>query len=111
MLRSEGHFGFSAESGRLKAEVIGLWPVRARCLLQHCTEPVYFENGYESECLAHILESVMQHQDAFTLPQDLGRPGLLQIPRPREEESAAAAASVKEICEYFCSGLAQVALA
>ena len=72
---------------------------------------VYFENGYESEGLAHILESVMQHQDAFTLPQNLGRPGLLQIPTPTKEESAAAAASGKEILEYFCSGLAQPALA
>lgn len=71
---------------------------------------VYFENGYESEDLAHILESVMQHQDAFTLPQNLSRPGLLQIPTPTEEGSAAAKASVKEICEHFCSGLAQPAL-
>ena len=72
---------------------------------------VFFENGYESEGLAHILESLMQHQGAFTLPQDLGRPGLLQIPQPTKEESAAAAAFVKEICEHFCSGLAQPALA
>lgn len=59
---------------------------------------VYFENGYESEGLAHILESVMQHQDAFTLPQNLGRPGLLQISTPNDEEVPAAAALVKEIC-------------
>jgi hypothetical protein len=72
---------------------------------------VYVENGYESEGLAHLLESVMQYQDAFALPQNLGRPGLLQIPTPTEEESAAAAASVKEICEHFCSGLAQPTLA
>ena len=72
---------------------------------------VYFENGYESEGLAHILESVMQHQDAFTLPQNLGRPGLLQISTPKDEEGAAAAALVKEICEHFGSVLAQPALA
>ena len=71
---------------------------------------VYFENGNESEGLAYILESVMQHQDVFTLPQNLGRPGLLQIPMPTKEESSAAAASVKEICEHFCSVLAQPAL-
>jgi hypothetical protein len=72
---------------------------------------VYFENGYESEGLAHILESVMQHQDAFTLPQNLGRPGLLQIPTPTGEDNTAAAVLVKEICEHSCSGLAQPALA
>jgi hypothetical protein len=53
----------------------------------------------------------MRHQDAFALPQNLGRPGLLEIPTPTEEKSAAAAASVKEICEHFCLGLAQPALA
>ena len=58
---------------------------------------VHFENGYESEVLAHILESVMQHQDAFTLPQNLGRPGLLQIPIPTEEESATAVVFLKEM--------------
>jgi len=40
----------------------------------------------------------MQHQDAFTLPQNLGRPGLLQISTPNDEEVPAAAALVKEIC-------------
>jgi hypothetical protein len=71
---------------------------------------VYFENGYESEGLAHTLESVMPHQDAFTLPQNLGRPGLLQIPAPTEGESAVAAAFVEEVCENLCSRLAQPAL-
>jgi hypothetical protein len=72
---------------------------------------VYFENGYESEGLAHILESVMKHQDAFTLPQNLGRPGLLQIPTPTDEESPAAAALVKEICGRLGSPLAEPVLA
>jgi hypothetical protein len=72
---------------------------------------VYFENGYESEGLAHILESVMQHQDAFTLPQNLGRPGLLQIPMPKDEEGVAAAALVKEVCGRLASPLAEPALA
>jgi hypothetical protein len=43
---------------------------------------VHFHNGYQSESLAHVLESVMQHQTAFSLPADLGRQGLLQIPTP-----------------------------
>jgi hypothetical protein len=57
---------------------------------------VHFENGYQSEGLAHILELVMQQQNAFVLPPDRGRHGLLQIPTPTQEEITAAAASVSE---------------
>jgi len=39
---------------------------------------VYFDNGYQSEGLAHILDVVMQHQNLFALPHNLGRQGLLQ---------------------------------
>src|SRR5438270_7098318 len=38
---------------------------------------VHFDNKYQSEGLAHILEFVMQHQTAFVLPPDRGRLGLL----------------------------------
>jgi hypothetical protein len=72
---------------------------------------VHFHNGYQSEGLAHILEFVMQHQTAFVLPPDRGRLGLLQIPTPTEEESMAAAASVREAFDRFGSVLAQPALA
>lgn len=72
---------------------------------------VYFENGYESESLANILELVMQQQNAFALPLNLGRQGLLQIPKPSEEESVAAAASVKEVFCRLGSVLTQSALA
>jgi len=72
---------------------------------------VYFENGYESEDLAHILELVMQQQNAFTVPLNLGRQGLLQIPKPSEEESVAAAALVKEVLYRLDSVLAPSALA
>jgi hypothetical protein len=57
---------------------------------------VVFNNGYQSEGLAHILESVMQHQTAFALPPKLGLRGLLQISTPTEEESTAATAYVGE---------------
>jgi hypothetical protein len=57
---------------------------------------VRFENGYESEELARILEFVMQHQNSFLLPPNLGRQGLLQITTPTKEESAAAAITVNE---------------
>ncbi len=72
---------------------------------------VHFENGYQSEGLAHILELVMQHQNAFVLPPDRGRQGLLQIPTPKQEESTAAAASVSEAFERFGSVPAQPAMA
>jgi len=68
---------------------------------------VRFENGYQSTGLARILEFVMQHQDYFLLPADLGRQGLLQIPTPTEEESAAAAIAVNEAVHSFGSPLAE----
>ena len=55
---------------------------------------ISFENEYQSEGLAQILEYAMQHQNSFVLPQDLGRQGLLQISTPTAEESAAAAALI-----------------
>lgn len=71
---------------------------------------VSFENGYQSEALAHILESVMQHQDAFVLPPNRGRQGLLQVPMPTKEESTGAAELVNEAIDGVGSLLAQPAL-
>ncbi|HEV2395481.1 MAG TPA: hypothetical protein VGS27_00885 [Candidatus Sulfotelmatobacter sp.] len=68
---------------------------------------VRFENGYQSEELARILEFVMQHQNSFVLPANLGRQGLLQIPTPTEKERAAAAIMVNEAIDSFGSLLAQ----
>jgi hypothetical protein len=34
---------------------------------------VHFQNGYQSRDLAHILESMMEHQTAFLLPAYVGR--------------------------------------
>jgi len=72
---------------------------------------IRFDNGYQSEGLAHIPGFVMQHQDAFTLPQNLGRQGLLQIPTPTAEESKAAAASVNHAFDRLGSALAEPVLA
>jgi hypothetical protein len=72
---------------------------------------VRFDNGYQSEGLAHILESVMQHQRAFSLPADLGRQGLLQISTPTQQESRLAATSVKEAHDRISSVLAEPVLA
>jgi hypothetical protein len=72
---------------------------------------IRFENGYQSEGLARILEFVMQHQNSFLLPPNLGRQGLLQIPTPSEEERAVAAISVNEAIHSRVSLFAPAALA
>ena len=72
---------------------------------------VRFHNGYQSDGLAHILESVMQHQTAFSLPGNLSRQGLLQIPTPTQEESVVATAVVSKALDDVGSALAQLAVA
>ena len=72
---------------------------------------VHFDNGYQSAGLAHILEVVMQHQDAFALPPNLGPQSVLQIPPPTEIESRAAAASIKDALDCVSSALAETLLA
>jgi hypothetical protein len=72
---------------------------------------VRFENGYESEGLAHIFEFVMQHQNSFVLPPNLGGQVLLQISTPTAEESAAAAALISEVFERLSSTFAKPAVA
>ena len=57
---------------------------------------VHFDNGCESQSLARILDVVMQHQNLFGLPHNLGRQGMLQIVTPTEEERKAAAASIND---------------
>lgn len=70
---------------------------------------IRFENGYKSEELARILDFVMQHQNSFLAPANLGRQGLLQIPMPTEEQSAAAAISINEAIHDLESQLTQPA--
>jgi hypothetical protein len=72
---------------------------------------VRFDNGYQSQGLAHTLEFVMQRQNTFAPPPNLGRPGLLQIPRPTEAEIEAATASVSEALDHLNSALADPVLA
>lgn len=55
-----------------------------------------FDNGYKSEGLARIWDFVMQHQNSFLAPLNLGRQGLRKIPTPTEVGSAAAAISINE---------------
>ena len=72
---------------------------------------IHFDNGYQSEGLAHILEAVMQHQNAFALPANLGRQGLLQISTPTQEERTVAGASVSAAYDSVSSAPAQPLLA
>jgi hypothetical protein len=72
---------------------------------------VRFDNGYESEGLSNILERVMQHQNSFVLPPNLGRQGLLQIPTPTEEDRAAAGEWIRDAFDRLGSALAEPALA
>ncbi len=60
---------------------------------------VRFEPEFQSEGLTQTLEFIMQHQQAFPPSPNFGRTGLLQIQVPTEEESTAAARSVREA---FC---------
>jgi hypothetical protein len=64
---------------------------------------VHFENGYESEALKHILNSVMQHQSKFSLPVNLGRQGLLQIAAPTQQESVLASVLVNQTLDCLDS--------
>ena len=57
---------------------------------------IRFENGFRSEGLAQTLDFIMQHQQAFSPSADCGRTGLLQIQLPTEDQSTAAAQSVRE---------------
>jgi hypothetical protein len=71
---------------------------------------VHFENGYESDALKHVLQTVMHHQSEFSLPVDLGRQGLLQIPIPTEHESALASSLINETLRHV-GALAELASA
>jgi hypothetical protein len=75
------------------------------------TAGVRFSNGYRSEELTRILELVMQSQNSFVLPPNLGRQGLLQISTPTAEESAAAAILISEVFDRLASPRAQPAVA
>ena len=67
---------------------------------------VHFDNGYESEGLAHVLELLIAHQSAFAAPRNLGRAGLLQIATPTQQEISAATASVSEAFDPISSAFA-----
>jgi len=71
----------------------------------------HFENGYESEGLAQILELVMRHQSEFDLPTNRGRQGLLQISTPTLEDRATADGLVRAAFGRLGIALAELAVA
>lgn len=71
---------------------------------------VGFENEYKSEGLAHILESVMQHQISFVLPPNRCRQGF-QVPPATKEVSAAATALINIAFDHLNSAVSQPAVA
>jgi hypothetical protein len=72
---------------------------------------ISFENQYESDGLAHILESVMPNQLSFVLPANLGRQGLLQIRTPTAEEHVVAGEWIREALDHLGTTIAAPALA
>ena len=55
---------------------------------------VRFEQGYESAELAHNLQFIMRHQDAFQPALNHGRHGLLQVCVPTQQETETASAAI-----------------
>jgi hypothetical protein len=74
------------------------------------TSGIHFESGYKSNDLAHNLELIMQHQDAFSPPPNLGRNGLIQVQTPTEKDIAAAAMALSEALDHVPSSLAETAM-
>jgi hypothetical protein len=68
---------------------------------------ISFENGYQSQGLARILQSVMAHQSSFVAPPNLGRERLLQIPTPTPEEVVAAGRWIHNTFEVCNSAAAE----
>jgi hypothetical protein len=54
---------------------------------------------------------IVQHQDAFSLPPNLGGNGLIQIQTPTEAEIAAAAVSLSEALDRITDSQAESSVA
>ena len=65
----------------------------------------HLETGYQSEGLSNILEFLMQNQNAFVLPKDLDRKGLLQVGTPTEDQSKAASQFLSDAYRGFGSSV------
>jgi hypothetical protein len=64
---------------------------------------LHFEAGIQANQLGNFLELVLQPQDRFEIPPNLGRRGLVQITQPTAQESAAALLVVRKVFEQLAS--------
>jgi len=62
---------------------------------------VSFSNDFYSKDLAQMLESIIQHQAAFSKDLTLHRDGLVQIQPPTEEDRRSAEACMTEASHWF----------
>ena len=62
---------------------------------------VTFSNDFYSKDLAQMLESIIQHQAAFSKDLTLHRDGLVQIHPPTEEDRRSAGACMTEASHWF----------
>lgn len=88
----------------------GHWELICTCVMQSSgfhNDRIQFENGYASDRLSQILELAMEHQDAFVLPPNFDRQGLLQINAPSEKERQAAVALVSKVFDALNSFVAE----
>ena len=71
---------------------------------------VHFENAYRLERMRHILNLIVQHQDAFSAAPNLGREGLLQISTPTPDQRSEATALIDKVCDHLDSSIRNPAL-
>ena len=92
------HYGFNAaeaiDSLKLWLSTIrGYWHLACEYSITTAdrSSGIVFQQGYQSAELARNLEMIMRHQDAFQPAISNGRPGLLQVRIPTEQQQTEAA--------------------
>ena len=71
------------------------------CTPSSVASHVTFSNDFYSQELAQMLESIIQHQAAFSKDLTLHRDGLVQIHPPTEEDQRTAEACMTEAFHWF----------
>jgi len=57
-----------------------------------------FANGYKSDGLERMLDSIIQHQEIFLVGTPPGTDRMIQVPRPTDEDRVAASESMEAFC-------------
>jgi hypothetical protein len=71
------------------------------CTPSSVASHVTFSNDFYSKDLAQMLESILQHQAAFSTNLTLHRDGLVQVHPPTEEDQRTAEAHMAEAFHWF----------